>query len=205
MPTGYSYLGPADVFIASVNTSALIKGAKPGDTTITLKNSADAGKFKANGWICVSGLSLMNYGYPPNIQYTEYHKVTAISGSTLTLDSALKETYLDTWPALSPPSGSGGDPNALGSQLGGPATAYALRDAWDGVFAVKALTITSPNATFYGGRETYNEDVFWNGQYGPCPTCAVKARLVNCTLHGHPKSIKCANTSNSTTAMATKS
>jgi hypothetical protein len=186
LPNTYCATGVTEVFMASVATSGFLNSAKPGDTTVTLKSAADVGKFHVNGWVCIAGLSLMTYGYPPNIQYVEYHKVTAINGSTLTLDAPLRETYLDTWPLIA----SGSDPNALGSQMGGPAIAFALHDAFDGVFRLKGFTITPTTSqcdTFYNGREHYNEDIVWNNQpgtHGPAPTMAQKATFVNCTIKG---------------------
>jgi hypothetical protein len=65
-----------------------------------------ANRFTVGQWICITGLGLQVFGYPPNFQYNEYKRVTNIVGSAITFDdpftgsAGLTHTYLDTWPQI---------------------------------------------------------------------------------------------------------
>lgn len=132
--------------------SARIRTASAGASQIQLTaQSLAAGyinRFSVNGWLMVGGLdtqSLWNkgYGYPPNPTYFEWRQITAIDAGTgaITLDRPLSHTYQDTWPLYS----SG---NAFEADQGGPATIWAIPDAWNSTaefrgFAIKQLYQTN--------------------------------------------------------------
>ena len=76
---------------------ATIATVAAGSTKVTLLNSGDASKIKLNRWHLVCGKCLQIGGYPPNLEVIDYVKVTAASGTTVTLDRPLKYSYDQTW------------------------------------------------------------------------------------------------------------
>jgi hypothetical protein len=103
--------------------TALVASASTGATTLTLLDVADASKFTIGTWALLTGFDLQGFGYPPNPHFFEFVRITNISGTTITLDDPLRRSYLSTWPDYGDASGV--------TDLGGPATLYALEADWD--------------------------------------------------------------------------
>ena len=105
---GYTQLGPfpAAANFGGFSRSARIQTARAGDSSVTLLNPALANRFTVGQWICITGLGLQVFGYPPNFQYNEYKRVTNIVGSVINFDDpftgspGLTHTYLHTWPQI---------------------------------------------------------------------------------------------------------
>jgi hypothetical protein len=76
---------------------ARIATVAAGSITVTLLSSSDASKIKLNRWHLVCGKCLQIGGYPPNLEFIDYVKVTAVNGTTVTLDRPLKYSYDQTW------------------------------------------------------------------------------------------------------------
>lgn len=93
---------------------ALIATVAAGATTVTLRNAGDAAKIKVGRWHQVVGSVTQLGGYPPNCQYCDYVKVTAVSGTTVTLDRPLKYGYDQTWFELTDPAVGGSGDSSLG-------------------------------------------------------------------------------------------
>jgi len=76
---------------------APIAAAAAGHTTVTLKTSGDAGKIKVGRWhVVCSGCQQLG-GYPPNLTWIDYVRVTAVSGTTVRLDRPLKYAHSSTF------------------------------------------------------------------------------------------------------------
>jgi hypothetical protein len=115
--------GSAPHFIGNIDGGGFINTCYIGGHTVTLKDAGDLSKFAVGDWINVCGICLQDQSGPPNFQRYEFHQITNISGSVLTLDSPLRYSYSDTWPnsfdvpttggaaciySLGPPSGATG-------------------------------------------------------------------------------------------------
>jgi hypothetical protein len=115
------------------------------------------------GWILVSGLSLQDYGYPPNFQYNEYRQVTGISGTIISFSEPLANTYRSTWPEVDPTHGSSVD-------LAGPATIFALAPTFGGEQAYFGLHVTQSGETFMGGGKSMLLSGMEFDGLGPAPS-----------------------------------
>jgi hypothetical protein len=76
---------------------ATIATVAAGSTTVTLLNAGDASKIKIGRWHQVMGSIIQIGGFPPNVQFIDFVKVTNVSGTTVTLDRPLKYGYDQTW------------------------------------------------------------------------------------------------------------
>jgi hypothetical protein len=128
--------GICQIGIASANgCSARIATVSSGSSTVTLLDSALKSRFTVGGWAIVTGFDLQGgQNYPPNFQYFDYVKVTAISGATITFTPPLTNNYKSTWPLY-----NAGNSNA--ADAGGPATIYALDPAWDTEVEIRGVTL----------------------------------------------------------------
>ena len=94
--------------------------AEPGATTVRLKNKAEAINILPGRWHLVGSYDQQVGGYPPNIRYFDYVRVTAVSGESVTLDRRLRHLHREDF--FEKPS----DPNSFGAariipmDLGGP-------------------------------------------------------------------------------------
>jgi hypothetical protein len=69
--------------------------AAPGQSTIKLKNAADSAKIKPGRWYLVGSYDQQVGGFPPNIRYFDYVKVTRVAGAQLFLDRKLRHHHQD--------------------------------------------------------------------------------------------------------------
>jgi hypothetical protein len=77
---------------------SLIASAKKGDMTVKLLNAADTSKLKPGRWHAVFSYCQQIGGYPPNVRWIDYIKVSEISGTTVTLDRPLAHAHFaDYW------------------------------------------------------------------------------------------------------------
>jgi hypothetical protein len=161
----------------SANTNEVVAGS----IAITLKNPRDKYKFAIGRPVCMSGLEIQggaDGGYPPNLWLCEYRRVAAISGTRITLDEPLANTYLDTWPEA--------HFFTDGTYDGGPATLYALDPLWDTTQTYKGFKLTTSHPVFYGGcRTCIHQDLTWtNTTTGPAPSICQVIKFINCNVGG---------------------
>ncbi len=168
-------------FGQSSATVSRIATVSAGSQTVTALGGGES-KFLAGDWIVVTGLNMQNSGYPQNFQFYEFHVITNISGTTITLDSALRFDYKSTWPnyvAFTP----------MTVDYGGPATIYKMGPSWNSQIAVYGLTwapVTSGNEVPLSGKEIVIYDVQFQQSLisagsgnGPAPTTARKVWFFN--------------------------
>lgn len=102
------YMGNANLLRQDYAHSARIQTANKGATSVTITGAgntllgpADASLFSVGQYILITGLGTqVPNSYPPNFQFFEYRKITAIVGSTLFFDDSLKNDYKSTWPYI---------------------------------------------------------------------------------------------------------
>ena len=129
--------------------SARIASVSAGSKTVTLLSGSDSSKFTVGGWVAVAAFDMMGWGYPQNLWYFEYRKVTAINPSTgiLTLDAKLTNGYLSTYPLHSP----GG---RFKPDMGGPATLFAMDPSWDTEVIFRGVTFSQAAQDIYGNARS---------------------------------------------------
>jgi hypothetical protein len=73
----------------------LIKTTNVGDTQVTLSNHANASLFLVGRWVLVMSYNQQWYGYPPNMRYYDYAKVTSANPTTgvIGLDTQLRYAH----------------------------------------------------------------------------------------------------------------
>jgi len=148
-----TYIGGGGFYTNDLN-HALINTASAGATTVTV-NDGNVSRFTVGDYVLIGGLSLQNFGYPPNLQYFEFRSITAINGNVISFNGALTNTYLSTWPAV------GTTPAA------GPATVYKLLPSWVQNTRIFGLTITSDGQVGVIGRNILLTDVVDHGGLAP--------------------------------------
>jgi hypothetical protein len=121
--------------------SARIQSVSAGATQLALTATSYAAGYISRfsvgqtimlGGVDIQGLWNSPFGFPPNFQFFEWRTITAIcnntgpctGGATITVNTALTNSYLDTWPNYN----AG---NAFEVDNGGPATIYAINDTWN--------------------------------------------------------------------------
>ena len=75
-------------------TAAPIATVSAGSTTVTATGFTGS----VGDRVLIYGFDQQGSGFPPNYRYFERHTVTAISGTTITLDSPLSYSYNSAWP-----------------------------------------------------------------------------------------------------------
>lgn len=118
--------------------SARINTVVAGATSVTLVTVGDAALFTVGKWILIAGIDLQGFGDPPNPGFFEWKKITGISSGTISFAEPLEYSYKSTWPLFN----AGG---ALNSDLGGPATIYAVVDGWDAEHEYRHIGIAQPD------------------------------------------------------------
>jgi hypothetical protein len=68
-----------------------------GDDTVRLKRDSDARYLRVGRWFMVGSYDQQLGGYPPNIRYVDYVRVTSISGATVKLDRRLRHIHRDNF------------------------------------------------------------------------------------------------------------
>lgn len=167
--------GQIQIGLASASgKSARIQTVSAGATQVVLTAaSLSAGyvsRFSAGQWILVTGVDIQNlwnapYGYPSNPQFFEWRQITNVDGGTgvITLDRALTNSYLSTWPNYN--AGSNFEVDS-----GGPGTIYALNDTWGKTVEYRGLTISQSGQTYANIRNVTYRNVTFTGSYGAIPT-----------------------------------
>lgn len=102
------FIGNAGLLRQDYTHSARIQTANKGATSVTITGAgntllgpADVSLFSVGQYILIAGLGTqVPDSYPPNFQFYEYRKITAIVGSTLFFTDPLKNDYKSTWPYI---------------------------------------------------------------------------------------------------------
>jgi len=89
--------------------SPRIYTVEPGADTVRLKDKADAINIVPGRWHLVGSYDQQVGGFPPNIRYFDYVRVTAVSGDSVTLDRRLRHLHREDF--FEKPS----DPNSIGA------------------------------------------------------------------------------------------
>lgn len=166
------------------NNFAKIASVNAGSNTATLLDIADASLFVVNQWVLVSGLNIQDiysplasggYGYPANLTVFEYIKITGISGTTLTFDTALTKSYSATWPEQN-------QGNNFEINSGGPAGIYSLPISWNADVLYEAMTmnVISSSGQIYANcrKAVFNDVIFTNA--GLVPSQNDYWEVINC-------------------------
>src|SRR5262249_4287120 len=104
-------------------------------TSLTLVNAGDAAIFSIGDWIYITGIELQTCcGFPPNFQRFESRLITNISGSTITINAPLTNTYLTTWPSIQ-------SDNSMNNN--GPARIYKMQPNWNVSYTIYGGTVTA--------------------------------------------------------------
>jgi hypothetical protein len=195
-------IGTPDAFPMQMNRGhrSAIRSATAGNTTITLINAGDASKYVVGQWCLVGGWEAMTDGsYPSALRFFEYRKITAINGAVLTLDRALTQDYLSTWPIE--PKNQDGPASVYG--IGGiycdPAcTPEALAACMEGTITVKDLKMAKGFSSWLAGTALFN-NIDMSEATGPSdssteafsPSICRKFVFTNCKLPGSCEVDKC--------------
>jgi hypothetical protein len=157
--------------------SARIQTVSAGSSTIQLTAASLAAgyisRFSVGKWILVGGLDVQGifqgpYGYPVNLTYFEYREIISVNSTTgvITLDGALTNSYLSTWPGYN----SG---NAFEADSGGPASIWVVGGAdntWNTAAEYIGLTISQAGQTYSPGRSITYTNVTFTGSYCGIPS-----------------------------------
>jgi hypothetical protein len=156
--------------------SARIVSVSAGSTTVTLLSRSDSSKFTVGGWVAVAAFDLMGWGYPQNLWYFEYRKVTAINPSSgvITLDAKLSNNYLSTYPLQ-----HGGSPKS--ADMGGPATIFAMASSWDTELVFHGVTFSQAQDIYGNARSIEYIDCKF-ADHGPAPSVSKHWKAVGTDL-----------------------
>jgi len=175
---------------ATDGCSARLQSVSPGATTVTLTAASLAAgyitRFPVGQWVMIGGLDTQGQwnfaiGFPPNQTYFEYRKVTNANAGTgvITLDRAVSNTYLSTWPNYN--AGTAGE-----ADNGGPATIWAVGgtgNLWGASLEFRGLTINTSSGQIYTPARyvTYRNVTFTGAGLGAIPTQAETWSAYNTT------------------------
>lgn len=160
--------------------SARLDTVAAGSTTLVLKNLSDASQFSINTYALIAGFDVQGApSGPPNSHFFEHVYITNISGTTITIQSPLANTYNDWWPVF---DAAGQPPPDNGNDCGGPATLYTLDPTWNLVHEYQGFTIDQDFQTYARGRDVTYRDVTVLFADGAIPTQNGTWRLINCNL-----------------------
>ena len=129
-PTHPMTAGSKDTISFNFDYTARFAEVSAGAVSLTLLTAADAAKFKVDQLVMVTGLTLMPWGWPPNPENVEYHRITAINGNVLTLAKPLRFSYKTEWPHFT---------NPPGDDYLGPATLVSLHPYHDASYSYQHL------------------------------------------------------------------
>jgi len=187
----------------------LIQSVSAGATVLHTVTASDAGKATVGKWSWMTGFDVQGFGSPPNPQFAEFVKVTAIDAvaGTITINAPLKNSYKSNWPKWVNGSAGVGAPTYTGGafSLGGPATLYLIQSdlwdvdhIWDGVNFRATPTLqnmggrnmTVKNSTFesFGPNVSFQRDATFDNITVPTSWELDKdtenLTIFNSTLHG---------------------
>jgi hypothetical protein len=178
-PAGICHKGLSD----PKGCSARVASASAGATSVTLLDTSLCSRFTAGRWAVVTGFDIQGafnapYGYPPNPHFFDFVRIGATtncaSAGQITLGSALKHSYLSTWPQFN-------TGNAVEADQGGPATIYALDPNWGGAVDIRGVTIDSSHQSIYQGRSVTLRDVTMTGGNCIIPSQNETFEMINST------------------------
>jgi len=161
--------------------TARLNTVNAGATTLICKAPTDASQFSTNTWALITGIDMQGSGDPINPFWFEYVYITNISGGTITIQSPLVNTYLDSWPVFQPWSAG------FHVDEGGPATLYAIDPGWN-------INVIYQNFGINGsaGGQSYGAgyNVQWQGvkqydTYGITPTFTNFVSFTGCDLSSY--------------------
>jgi hypothetical protein len=175
--SGNGNFGSSSIFTARVDTVAA------GGTTLQCQTIADALLFTEDTWSLMTGLDLQGDGDPPNSFLYEYVYITDVNTTTgvITIQTALQNTYLDTWPVF-----EDGTPGGT-SDKGGPATLYVLDPGWNVEATFKDLSTNNP----YGQSPSKCRDITFDNVTcldisGHFPSQSKTVTYQNCDMTSFP-------------------
>lgn len=171
--SGNGQWGSASNYVARLDT------VPAGSTTVQCKTIANAALFTANTWALITGLDMQGSGDPPNAYLYEYVYMTDVNTTTgvITFQSALANTYLDTWPVY-----QAGVPGNT-TDKGGPATLYVLDPGWNVEATFKDLATNNP----FGQSPSKCRDITFDNVtcldvYGHFPSGTITTTYKNCDM-----------------------
>jgi hypothetical protein len=171
--SGNGNWGSASNYVARLDT------VNAGSTTVQCKTIADAALFTTDTWALITGLDMQGSGDPPNAHLYEYVYMTDVNTTTgvITFQSALVNTYLDTWPVY-----QAGIPGNR-TDKGGPATLYVLDPGWNVDATFKDLATYNP----FGQSPSKCRNITFDNvecldPYGHFPTGTITTTYKNCDM-----------------------
>jgi hypothetical protein len=165
------------IFQTSGKTARLVT-APAGSTSVTAITPANALFFAVNDWLFIGSYALQgSSGYPPNLYWGEYHQVTSVNGSTgvIGLDSPLQYRHLSTLPF---PAVGGG-----GYDVGGPATAFVLRQDWNQTVTLNGGTIGGGSQCQIAAKNFTANNVTFLPNDGTAPSMLVNGTFNGCSFN----------------------
>lgn len=159
---------------AAGGCSARIQSVSAGAKQVALTSASLASgyitRFPVGKWIMIGGLNPQAlwktaYGYPPNLHFYEWRQITAVDAGSgaITLDRALQNSYLSTWPVYN-------EGSPFEADAGGPASIWAIGDAWNAAVEYRGLTIDQDGQTYAQVRNITYRGVTFEGGHGGIPT-----------------------------------
>jgi hypothetical protein len=97
-----------------------IFSAEPGQNFVNLRSSANASKIKVGRWYLIGSYDQQVGGFPPNIRYFDFVRVTRVSGSKISLDRRLRHHHKDNYFESPGVAASLGIARIIPLDLGGP-------------------------------------------------------------------------------------
>lgn len=170
---------------SSFNSGYKINTVSAGSTTITLQTLATVSNYAVGDTILVHGFDQQFGGFPPNLRYFEYRKITAINTSTgaITLDTKLKNSYDSQW--WDAVDYSDGTPYSYGEGYVGKARALPIKNAYTNItkrMVIKGVTfVDNPNTPSVVGFNYFNIGGVLNLSMIDCNLDGLNA--FNATMH----------------------
>jgi hypothetical protein len=164
--------------------TARLQSVSAGSTQVTCITASDTSQFPVNTWGVVCGIDMQASGYPPNQYYFDFVFITGVNAGTgvITFNSALKNSYLRTWPNKIPWSAGTTD-------YAGPATLYALDPKWGLTATYQNMSMEQPATQIYpsGLNITFNNVTSVGSGFnnGITPSVLATCTFIGCTLTGY--------------------
>jgi hypothetical protein len=153
-----------------------------GSSCVTLLSPAQTSIFLVGAYALMGGLDLQgiwqsDYGFPPNLHFFEYVKISTINAATgaVCFNSPLNNTYKSTWPSYN-------------NFSVGAAALFALDPSWDTTIEYRGLVISQDQVQTYSvGRSVTYRDVTFTGGLCGVPTLnlvwqAINTNMSNCLM-----------------------
>jgi hypothetical protein len=156
--TGEGFFLGSNAVIQDNAHSARTATVAAGASAVTLLTPGETSLFTVGNWALMAGLDMQGNGYPPNPAFFDYVQVAGVNSGTgvVTFTAPLQNNYESTWPVYQPGSSESTD-------LGGPATLYALDPTWNCSIEYQGLTLNSSAESITDGRTVTFENVTCTG------------------------------------------